>query len=183
MRREASHPSRGTQLRVDFDAAFTRAHSAVSPGQLDLLLIRVGGHPYALPLSQVLALHADRPLTKAPSSRRELLGLVGLRGVVTPVYDLSVLLGYPAPDSTRFLVQVDVASPFALSFEHFERHVRVLASALAPFAREGEAAQSDASGSVSLGSGPVTVLDLRAIFLRTTPGAGPRAPQSAQERQ
>lgn len=175
--------SRAAQLRAEFDRAFALPHAPAAPAQLDLLLIRVGGHPYALPLSQVMALHVDRTLTEAPSPRRELLGLVGLRGVVTPVYSLSLLLGYEVREAARFLVQVDVASPFALSFEHFEQHARVAATALAPVARDGEGARGSARGSISLGASPVTVLNLETIFQLAT-GAGREAnqPRVRQER-
>lgn len=181
---EASRPSRTAQLRADFDLAFAQAHAVDAPPQLDLLLIRVGGHPYALPLSQILALHTDRTLTEAPSARRELLGLVGLRGVVTPVYDLSALLGYAACASPRFLVQVDAASPFALAFEHFEQHVRLPATDVLPVARDAAGNAGPAGGSLTLAGGPVTVLDLRALFEQWMNGgraAGAQKP--VQERQ
>jgi chemotaxis signal transduction protein len=81
------------ELRETFDASFANAHAAEPPPELDLLEIRVAEHGYALRLSQVLALHADRKLVPVPGPRPELLGLVGMRGVVAPVYDLRLLLG------------------------------------------------------------------------------------------
>jgi purine-binding chemotaxis protein CheW len=181
---EGYRESKADQLRADFDRAFAQAHAAVAPAQLDLLLIRIGGHPYALPLSQILALHTDRALTEAPSPRRELLGLVGLRGVVTPVCDLGALLGYEAGQSTRFLVQVDAPSPFALAFEHFERHVRRPATDLLPVAGDAAGGAVPTSGTLTLASGPVTVLDLRALFEQWMHGGRPAsAPKPVQERQ
>src|SRR6478752_4027205 len=149
-----------TQLRADFDSVFARAHPAETPPQLDLLVIRVADHYYALDLAQVTALHADRKLTEAPSPRRELLGLVGLRGIVAPVYDLRVLLGYDAAASPRWLALVNAPAPFAIAFEHFERHLRVPTSELAALG----ASQSATRGSVSTALGPVPLLDLAAVY-------------------
>ncbi len=178
---EQRRHSKAAQLRTDFDRAFAQAHASEAPAHLDLLLIRVGGHPYALPLSQVVALHAGRALTPVPSARPDLLGLVGLRGVVTPVYDLSALLGYATRDAVRFLLQVDAASPFAVAFEHFERHARVPATAVA--ALPGDAGASETLGSLPLPEGQVTVLNLRTLFLRSVHGQRAGAPKHSQERQ
>lgn len=145
------------ELRSDFDRGFARAPDAAKLAELDLLLLRIGDQRYALPLSQVAALHADRKLTEAPSPRRELLGLVGLRGAVTPVYDLGALLGHETHGVPRWLVQVVGSSPLALAFEHFEAHVRV---PLASLIQQAAAA----STSVVLTDGTARLLDLHALF-------------------
>ncbi|HYP87660.1 MAG TPA: chemotaxis protein CheW [Polyangiaceae bacterium] len=169
-----------TQLRADFDSVFARAHPAETPPQLELLVVRVADHHYALDLAQVAALHADRKLTEAPSPRRELLGLVGLRGLVAPVYDLRLLLGYEPALSPRWLALVDAPSPYAVAFEHFERHLRVPARDLA--APTG--GQSATRGNVVTALGPLTVLDLTAISAGLTHGRrADNAPQRGEDRQ
>jgi chemotaxis signal transduction protein len=153
-----------TQLRADFDGTFARAHVVASPPELDLLVIHVADHHYAMLLHEVTALHADRKLTEAPSHQRELLGLVGLRGVVAPVYDLRILLGYPAASAPRWLAQVNVAAPCVLAFEHFERHLRVKAQDLAELRAETSATPNFVRGAVSTADGTLSVLDLASIF-------------------
>lgn len=149
-------------LRADFDGAFARAHAAEAPPQVDLLLIGVADRGYALRLSEVVELLADRRLVSVPSPRRDLLGLAGLRGVVTPVYDLAQSLGQPPAHEPRWLVQVRAAAPFAVAFERFERHLRLPLSDLAAV-RDG-ASTTFSRASVRLEQYPLPVLDLPAIF-------------------
>jgi len=152
------------RLRVEFDREFTLPHPSRAGAELDFIVIGVGGHRYALLVSQLIALHADRKLIEAPSARPELLGLTGLRGVVSPVYDLGALLGYAAATAPRWLVQVKAASAFALAFEHFERHLRAPAADFAPGVIGSASAPAHASGSVKTEQGPVTTLDLLGLF-------------------
>jgi chemotaxis signal transduction protein len=58
-----------------------------------------------------------------------LLGLVGLRGVLVPAYDLRALLGYPNVIALRWLV-VAADTPVVLGFEQFDGHLRVPCGAI-----------------------------------------------------
>jgi chemotaxis signal transduction protein len=162
-----------SELRADFDGAFARAHPLESPAVLDVLVVRVADHVYAMRLTEVAALYADRKLTEAPSPRRELLGLVGMRGVVAPVYDLRVLLGYTTVTSPRWLAQVDTPAPFVVAFEHFERHLRVPAQAWADTSAEARSHRF-VRGSVNTPAGSLSLLDLHAVVESSTHGR--RAP-------
>jgi len=125
-------------LRQDFDQSFARAAGGPQPSQLDFLGIRVAGDPYALRLSEIQSLHADRKLVTAPSLLPELLGVCGFRSVLTPVYDLAQLLGYGAAPSARWLAIVQNASPIAFAFADFDAHLRVaLDSVSAPDSSSG----------------------------------------------
>lgn len=169
---QAEHqPSRAFSLRSDFDAAFARAPDPAAPPQLDLLVIRVGEHRYALRLSQVLSVHADRKLVAVPSPRADLLGLVGLRGVIVPVYDLRRLLGYPAAAPPRWLAHVRAAAPLAVAFELFERHLRLPASDVTTATSNADAVHPFATGSAKSASGPLPIIDLLAIHQEVTSGA------------
>lgn len=162
------------ELRADFDGAFARPYPSEAPPQLDILLIRSFNQRYALQLSEVAELLTGRRPVPVPSPRPDLLGLVGLRGVVLPVYDLSVQLGHPPASEPRFIAQVRARAPFAVAFEHFERHLRVPATARVP-SRDPSAAESFVRASVRLEQYPLPVIDLPAIFesvtrRRVTPG-------------
>ena len=112
-------------LRRDFDLSFAREAGNAQPAQLDFLAIRVAGDPYAMRLSEVQSLHADRKLVTAPSLLPELLGLSGFRSVLTPVYDLAQLLGYGPRPTARWLAVAQNAAPIAFAFGDFDSHLRV----------------------------------------------------------
>jgi len=117
-------------LRSLFDESFTVA--AVSkPERLEgLLAIRVGADPYVLCLSQVAGLYADRRVVAVPSPVAQLLGIVGLRGKMAPVYDLAALLHYPPAASPRWMVFAGGPQPVGFAFESFEAHVQVAGASL-----------------------------------------------------
>jgi purine-binding chemotaxis protein CheW len=153
---------RAADLREAFDRAFAAPEAAAGAAQLELLLIRVRGQDYALRLSQVLSLHADRRLVPVPSPRPELLGLLGVRGQVAPVYDLGLLLGYEASPHLRWVVLVRAATPLGLAFEQFDAQLRVPHSALLATA-DAAAAHRFASASVATTNGARPVIDLAAL--------------------
>ena len=171
-----------SELRAEFDAAFALAHSIESPAVLDVLVVHVADHVYAMRLTEVAALYADRKLTEAPSPRRELLGLVGMRGVVAPVYDLRVLLGYAPVTSPRWLAELKTPAPFVVAFEHFERHLRVPAEAWAAASAEA-GAHRFVRGSVSTPAGSLSLLDLHAVVESSTHGRrAPGTPKRGEHR-
>ncbi|HYQ01512.1 MAG TPA: chemotaxis protein CheW [Polyangiaceae bacterium] len=137
-----------SELRREFDQSFARAAGAPLPSQLDFLTIVVAGDTYAIRLSEVQSLHADRKLVPAPSVLPELLGVCGFRSVLTPVYDLAQLLGYGSGQAARWLVVAEGALPIAFAFGNFGSHLRVpLENVSAPesagTATLGGAVQSD----------------------------------------
>jgi purine-binding chemotaxis protein CheW len=85
-----------------------------------LLAIRVGADPYALRLSEIVGLHADVKIVPVPSPVAQLLGIVGLRGMMAPVYDLAALLGYPPAASPRWMVLAGASQSMGLAFDAFE---------------------------------------------------------------
>jgi len=176
---ESELSRRAAQLARDFDDAFTRAHAGERPPELELLLIRVAERRYLLRLGQVLSVQADRKLVPVPSPRSELLGLVAMRGMVCPVYDLAPLLGHPPEPGSRWLAQVQSAAPFAVAFQGFERHLRLPVAALAsapavdgahPFTRE----------SAKTEHGPLPLVDLQAIFEGVTGRGGVTDPREGR---
>jgi len=138
-------------LRRLFDQGFA-APAASKPERLeDLLAIRVGADPYALRLSEVAGLHVDVKIVPVPSPVAALLGVVALRGMLAPVYDLAALLGYPAAASPRWMVLAGVAQRVGFAFEAFEEHVQVPQASLAGGEEQGAgggAAAGHARGSV-----------------------------------
>jgi len=118
------------ELRQSFDRGFSDPVSAGAPERENLLAIRLGPDPYALRLSEVAALGADRTITPLPSDRPELLGIAGLRGAIVAVYDLARLLGKASSETPRWLALAQ-GSLTAFAFSGFEGQLQLPLDAVA----------------------------------------------------
>jgi purine-binding chemotaxis protein CheW len=135
MSHEASVPAtRVLQLQDAFDRTFAEAPRADAVPQEDFLAITIGSEPYAMRLSDIGGLHLVRTITALPGSVPALLGLVGLRGALIPVYDLGSMLGYSRAAAPRWFAVI-ADTQVAVGFEQFDAHVRVPSDAVAPAAR------------------------------------------------
>ena len=117
-------------LRSVFDESFTLSAASKLERIEGLLAIRVRADPYVLRLSEIAGLYADRKVVAVPSPVAQLLGIVGLRGLLAPVYDLAALLHYPPAASPRWMVLAGGPQPVGFAFESFEAHVQVTESLL-----------------------------------------------------
>jgi chemotaxis signal transduction protein len=117
-------------LRESFDRAFSEPEAERAQATLSLLVIRVGRERYAVRLSDIGALEADRTITPVPSEHSDLLGIAGVRGAVVAVFDLATLLDLARPEGSRWLVLAKGA-PLAFAFSAFEGQIVVPAAALA----------------------------------------------------
>lgn len=115
---------RAGQMRRDFDSAFAQPVEIDETITEKLLAVRVGGQPFAIRLSSIAGLFADKKITPVPGGHPALLGIAGFRGAVLPAYDLACLLGAPSGQSIRWLV-IAKAAPVALAFEEFEAQLLV----------------------------------------------------------
>jgi chemotaxis signal transduction protein len=112
------------ELKRMFDQTFAEAPRSDASPEDDLLAISVGADPYAIRLSEVAGLLADRRVTWLPGSVPELIGLMGLRGALVPVYDLRALLGYARGIVPRWFL-IAAATQVAIAFDRFDGHLRV----------------------------------------------------------
>ena len=115
--------NKAAELRAAFDRSFAAAIHADTALFDDFLAIRLRDDPHVLRLDGVARLLPLRTLTRFPSTVPQWLGLAGVAGDVVPVYDLGVLLGYPAGTMPRWMV-VCSAAPVALAFDVFEGQFR-----------------------------------------------------------
>jgi hypothetical protein len=113
---------RAAAMREAFDRGFAQPRAVDRPDSDRLLALAVGGDPYALRMEEIATLAVDRRITPLPSPVPELAGIVGLRGVILPVYDLARLLGYPAAAQARWLAVLS-AAPIAVAFAGFDGYV------------------------------------------------------------
>lgn len=113
------------RLRRDFDKVFAEVPTTAPSILEDVLMIRLGNDPFVVRLSEVAGLHTERVIAPIPSPVSELLGIVAIRGVMAPVYDLGGLLGYPVSQAPRWLALARGPKAAGLAFEVFEAHARV----------------------------------------------------------
>jgi chemotaxis signal transduction protein len=113
------------RLRRDFDAAFVRPLSNEATETERVIVVRLGGDPYAIRTSQIRALHTDRRIVPLPGSMPELLGMATFRGQIAPVYDLAALLDYAHQATPRWLLLAQGNQPLALAFDSFQVQLSV----------------------------------------------------------
>jgi chemotaxis signal transduction protein len=125
---------RAADLREAFDRGFAQERRPDLTVMQSLLAFNLGGEPYAMRLTEIGNVVSGRKITPVPDAAASLLGFAGLRGAITPVYDLHVLLGRPPCETPRWLA-LAAAAPVMLAFETFDGHLRVTPDAILP--REG----------------------------------------------
>jgi purine-binding chemotaxis protein CheW len=126
---EAHVSGRAEELRQAFDRSFAAAPTVRAGTVEGLLTIRVGTNGYAVRLTDVSGLYADKKISPLPSPVPELRGIAGLRGTLLPVYDLGMLLGLPRAAAARWLL-VTAVTPVGLAFDGFEGYASVAPEAL-----------------------------------------------------
>jgi chemotaxis signal transduction protein len=127
----ASVVATAAALRRRFDESFAAPAASMTQRLEDLLAIRVGSYPYALRLSAIAGLHVGVKIVPVPSPAAQLLGIVGIRGMMAPIYDLAALLGYAPAANPRWFMFARAPQPVGLAFETFESHLQVSQSSLA----------------------------------------------------
>jgi chemotaxis signal transduction protein len=113
-------------LRREFDDAFARVPPADSDLTRNMLAVRVGNEPFAIPVAQIEGVFTDRRVVPLPTPLSELLGVASFRGRVAPVYDLAaILLGTRSHVTPRWLVLVRGRAAVGLAFDAFEGQLNV----------------------------------------------------------
>jgi purine-binding chemotaxis protein CheW len=154
-------------LRRAFDASFASPPASKQVNLEGVLAIRIGVDPYAIRLSDVSGLMAGPRIVYVPSPVTQLLGIIGRRGVMAPVYDLAAMLNYPPAVSARWLVLVGEAGSVGFAFETFEAHVQVPASSLGSVdGSAGTAPRGDVQGMTRAAGALRPVIDMASLMRR-----------------
>ena len=122
---------RAVELRQAFDRTFAEPVRFDATLKEDLLAVRIDTQAFAIRLSEISGLFADKKITPVPGGHAALRGIAGFRGTIVPVYDLQILLGHSSTSTPRWLV-IAAAAPVALAFEAFEGQLRVPRDAILP---------------------------------------------------
>lgn len=122
------------EFRAAFDKVYALPPPALASEQIEnLLAIRLAGDPYAIRVSQISALVADRKVVVLPSPVPELLGVAGIRGALVPVYGLAALIGNDRDRShARWLALGGTDEPVGLAFSAFEGYLKVPSIQICP---------------------------------------------------
>jgi len=163
-------------LRHAFDRAFAEPPTPRGAADEALVLIRVAESTHALRLDEIGGLHAGRKIAQLPSAAPALLGLVGLRSALAPVYDLRVLLGYPGAAAPRWIAVARGAQPVGLAFDAFERQVRVPLGAIS-LAAAADAARPHLAGVVRIEAASIPLIHVASIVDAIAGHAGARPPK------
>ncbi|NUP13218.1 MAG: CheW domain-containing protein [Polyangiaceae bacterium] len=168
-------------LRRAFDQSFVRPRGADKEELTSLLAVRIGPDPYAVRLSDVASLHADRPVTALPTKASGMLGLAGFRGALAPVYDLRTLFGYPGGSTPRWLLVVSAPEPLGLAFDAFDAHVRLPAKDISS-SDDGNASARYVRGLVHMTTGIRPLIHIASIVEAITSHVQPQTLQRSNGR-
>jgi len=120
---------RARELGREFDRSFSLPPSIDTTAKIELLAIRVGANPFALRLSDVAGIYADKKITRVAGAAPAMLGIAGFRGAIAPIYDLARLMGQPQSQAPRWLV-VARTEPIGIAFDGFDGQLRLVADAI-----------------------------------------------------
>jgi chemotaxis signal transduction protein len=115
--------SKADEMRHAFDSSFAQPLPERDVARDQLLLVRVGGVQLALRAVELAGIHADRAVTRVPARAAGLIGVAGVRNAIVPVFDLGVLLGYPARGTAQRWLAITAAGSIGLAFEALDGHV------------------------------------------------------------
>lgn len=156
----AALSERAAELRRAFDRSFAEPAQADRPATIDFISVKLADDIHAIRLAEIAGLFTDVVITPCPSPFREFRGIAGFRGMLTPVYDLAALLGYPM--STARWVALAKGKALALAFDVFDGHFRVEPSVVAP--RQGADLTRHAHEIVSHAGDAFSIVDVSSVL-------------------
>lgn len=138
---EISQPAVLTRMRDDFNSAFSRPEP--TPVQEEFAIwIRVAGEIFAVRMVDVAGLLKSKKIVPFPARSPDLLGVISLRALLAPVYDLAALLGMKSAATPSWVILANGDPLIALAFDAFEgRHALTSNGASQDAAGRGERPQ------------------------------------------
>lgn len=121
--------SRAAELRREFDRGFAEPPTAGGLASEGLIAFRLRSQAFAVRLSDIAGVFADKKVTPVPGANVALLGIAGFRGSIVPVYDLLMLLRKCRGDVPRWLM-IAANEPVAFAFDAFDGQLRVAPAAI-----------------------------------------------------
>lgn len=120
------------RLKREFDEAFAKPPATRATHE-SFLGLGLRGDPYALRIGQIEGIVAERRIVPLPTAVSAFAGLMAHRGVLVPVYDLGMLLGYAAASTLPWIATVRASETLVgFGFDRFDGHYRVVAAEPTP---------------------------------------------------
>lgn len=166
--------ARLTTYREAFDYAFAKPADAPRENLVDVLLFRLGSAAFAARLSQLNGLRTFNRVVPMPGSSPLLLGIIGVRGEIIPVFSLASLLGCSADGSGHWLALCNGTEPVGLAFDEFLGLHRVRSADL--YSEKASGGEQHAREMARCGSRVVPVIDIDSIIhqIRRSTNSGRR---------
>jgi chemotaxis signal transduction protein len=131
--RTAAADARTTRLLDERTRVLAREVQHTPASEERMLLIRVRGERYALPLSAAREVTGLARAARMPGVRAAVTGIVNWRGEFVVVFDLATLVGAAGPSKPeRMVVLTGRDPPFAIAVDAVDRIAAVDVSALRP---------------------------------------------------
>jgi purine-binding chemotaxis protein CheW len=135
---------------------------------VEVVVVRLGGSRYTLPMDCVAEVGRPPALTRVPSLPSWLAGVANWRGRVLAVIDLRPLLGTPHADldrRARLVVLNRDGVPVGLLTEGVEGTLMLDEESIEPsLANLSDGASGMLAGQITDEAGPCGVLDLEAVY-------------------
>lgn len=147
------------ELRRQFDESFQFEPRPATQEEIELLVIRVSGRPYALRLSEVQAVVKEKAVTPLPGAPAGIRGVTGFRGRLVIVQDLAFSLGLGAQSGGWLaLVPAPENSRLGLAFDSVETQIKVAPEQLLP-----NQTQAHVQALVQRSGGPLSLLSIASV--------------------
>jgi chemotaxis signal transduction protein len=129
-------------LRSSFDQVFAEAPRADHATRRLLLGLELGGDAFAIRVEETVGFERTRKLVVLPGARPTLRGLMGLRGMLVPVFSLAAVVGYEPAAFEPWLVLCGSADePIGLAFSKLDGHFEAAATEIVSGAGTGGASR------------------------------------------
>jgi chemotaxis signal transduction protein len=172
--------ARLAELRTSFDRTFAEPPAAARAAPLRLLAIQVGSRPLAVRLEQVSGIDKARRLLVLPGAPASLLGLMGMRGTLVPVFSLARIIGTEAPAAEPWVLFGGGRDAIGLACAAFDGHVEVAPADVIPVVA-ADPSRRYVNAQVRMRGVETGVLDLASVFEDIT-RAGQNDPRRSMER-
>jgi chemotaxis signal transduction protein len=159
-----ANPGTAGMLRRAFDAGFQAPVFSHSERFEDFLAIQVGTERYALRLAEIGGLYADLRIVAVPSPAAQLLGIVGIRGMMAAIYDLAALLGLSPASGPRWLVLAKGPQAVGFAFQAFDSHLKVPAGSAAEGDLHEGSSRQHLRGAVQVQGSFLPIIQLASIL-------------------
>lgn len=132
------------------------------------VIFRVGSEEYGVPIDRVQEIRSWQPVTRLPNAPPKVLGIVNLRGVVIPVFDMRSCFGLEptAPGKSNVVIITAVhEDTIGMLVDTVSDIVDVDAAQIQPAPSLSEAAiEESISGIVTVDDRMLILLDIEQLF-------------------